>query len=88
MHEVKANIDKKKIDKTTIMIVYLNIPPLVLFRTCGQKISKAIQCLNNIVKQLGPIDNYRTFLPKKVKSIFLSRAHRTFVMLQYILGQV
>ena len=55
-------------------------------RSTKQKISKESQALNDTMHQLDLIDIYRAFNPKTMEFTFFSSAHRTFSMIDHILG--
>ena len=55
-------------------------------RSTKQKINKEPQTLNDTIDQLDLIDICRTFHPKTMNFTFFSRAHRTFLRIDHILG--
>ena len=55
-------------------------------RSAKQKISKETQALNDTMHQLDLIDIYRTFHPQTMNFTFFSSAHRTFSIIDHILG--
>lgn len=88
MYEEKDDLNKRKVDKITIIIGDFNIPPLVHIRTRRQKISKDEKDMNNTIQQLDLIDIYGTLLPSKCRIYIFFNTHKTFVMLDDILEQV
>ena len=56
---------KGEIDKNTIIVGDIYTPLTSMDRSSGQKITKATEILNDIVKQLDLIDMFRTLHPKK-----------------------
>ena len=76
---------KGEIKSNTIIVGDFNIPLTHMDRSRQHKISKKTQALND-TRQLDLIDIYMAFHPKTMNSTFFSRAHRTFSMIEHILG--
>ena len=55
-------------------------------RSTKQKNNKETQTLNDTMVQLDLIDTYRTFHPKTINFTFFPSAHRTFSIIDPILG--
>ena len=55
-------------------------------RSTEQKISKETQASNDTMDQLDLIDIHKAFHPKTMDFTFFSSAHRTFSMIDHILG--
>ena len=77
---------KGEINNNTIIVGDFNTPLTPMDRSTKQKIRKETQTLNNKMDQLDLIDIYRTFHPKTMNFTFFSSAHRTFSMIDHILG--
>ena len=77
---------KGEINNNTIIVGSFNIPLTPTDRSTKQKINKETQILNDTMDQLDLIDIYRTFHPKTMNFTFFSSIHRTFSMIDHILG--
>ena len=55
-------------------------------RSSKMKINKETQALNDTLEKMDLIAIYRTFHPKTTEYTFFSSAHRTFSMIDHILG--
>ena len=77
---------KGEIDKPTIIVGDFKTPHSVTDRISTQKISKAIEDLNNSINQLDRPDIYRTLYPITVEYTLFSSGHGTFTEINYILG--
>ena len=70
----------------TIMVGDFNTPLTPMDRSTKQKVNKELQTLNDTLDQLDLTDIYRTFHPQTMNFTFFSSAHRTFSMINHILG--
>ena len=77
---------KGEINNDIIIVVGFNTPLTPMDRSTKQKINKETQTLNDTMNQIDLIDIYRTFHPKTMIFTFLSSTHRTFSMIDHILG--
>ena len=77
---------KGEINNNTIIVGDFNTLLTPMDRSTKQKISKEAQVLHDTMDQLDLIDIYRTFHPKAMNFTFFSSAHRTFSMIDHILG--
>ena len=76
---------KEGIDSNIIIVGDFSTPLTLMDRSRRQRGNKETLTLNNTLNQMGLIGIYRTFHPKTAGYIFLSRVHRTFSEIVYIL---
>ena len=79
---------KGEINNNTIIVGDFNTPLTSTDRSSKEKINKETQTLNDIIDQLDLIDICRTIHPKTMNFTFFSSAHRTFSMIDHILGHI
>ena len=60
----KTLLDIKEIDENTIIVGDFNTPLKSMERSSRQKINKATEILNDIIKQIDLINIFRTLYPK------------------------
>ena len=77
---------KGEINSNIITVGDFNTPLTPMEKSTKQKISKETQTLSDIMDQLDLIDIYRAFHPQTMEFTFFSSAHRTFSMIDHILG--
>ena len=77
---------KGEINKDTIIVGNFNTLLIPMDRSTKQKVNKETQTLNDTRGQLDLIDIYRTFHPQTMIFTFFSSTHRTFSMIDHILG--
>ena len=77
---------KGEINSNTVIVGDFNTLLSPMDRSTKQKISKETQALNDTMHQLDLIDIYRTFHPQTMNFTFFSSAHRTFSIIDHILG--
>ena len=77
---------KGEINSNTVIVGDFNTLLSPMDRSTKQKISKETQALNDTMHQLDLIDIYRTFHSKPMNLTFFSSAHRTFSIIDHILG--
>ena len=77
---------KGGIEGNTIIIRCFNTPLILMDRSSRQKNNKATKILNDMIEQLGLIDNYRILHPKNPEYTFFSSADGTFSRIDHILG--
>ena len=76
---------KREINSNT-KVGDFNMPLKSMERSFRQKINKETQALSDTLDQMDLIDIYRTFHLKAVEYAFFSSVHRTFSMIDHILG--
>ena len=77
---------KGEINSNTIIVGDFNTPLISMDRSTKEKNSKETQTLHDTLDQLDLIDISRTSHLKTMNFIFFSRTHRTFSMIDHILG--
>ena len=77
---------KEEIDSNTIIVGDFKTSLTPTDRSSKQKINKETQALNDTIDQIDLIDIYRIFHPKAADYTFFLSAHRTFCMIDRILG--
>ena len=77
---------KEEIDSYKIKVGDFNTPLSPMDRSSKMKINKETQALNDTLEKMDLIAIYRTFHPKTTEYTFFSSAHRTFSMIDHILG--
>ena len=77
---------KEEINSNTIIVGDLNTSLTPMDRSSRQKINKETQALNDRIDHIDLIDIYRTLHLKTADYTFFSSAHRTFSMIDQILG--
>ena len=75
---------KGEISHNTIIMGDFNTPLTPMDRSSRQ--NKETRVLNDTLNKIDLIDIYRTFHPKTTEYTFFSRAHRTFLRIDHILG--
>ena len=75
---------KEEINSNTIIVGEFNTSFTPTDRSPRQKINEETEALNDTIDQI--INIYRTFHPKTADYTFFSSAHRTFSMIDHILG--
>ena len=77
---------KEEIDSNTIIVGEFNTTLSPMDRSSKIKINKETQALNDTLNNMGLVDIYRTFHPKRADYTFFSSAHGTLSRIDYILG--
>ena len=77
---------KGDIDSNTIILGDFNTTLTPMDRSSKQTINKETQVLNDTLDEMALIDIFRTFHPNAEGYTFYSSTHRTFYMLDHILG--
>ena len=76
---------KGEINNNTIIVGEFNTPLSPMDRLSKMKTKKETQALNDTLKKMDLIDNYRTLHPKITEYTFFSSAHGTFYSIDHIL---
>ena len=82
----QIELQRKKIDESTIIVSDFNRPLSVIDRSTRQKISKDIVELNSTINQLDIIDIYGIFHPTTAECTFFSSSYGTFMKIDHIMG--
>ena len=75
-----------EMDESIIIVGDFNTLPAEMDTSIRQQISKALGELNNTISQLDIIDIHRLLHLMTAEYTFFSSSHRTFTMIDYILG--